>query len=282
MSHGKPVKAMIAKSTVARQMVRFGQINFVNCLPLTMPLLHGLAQTKIECFFGTPAELNRDFAGKRLDVSAISSYFFLEHPDLILVPKISISSIGAVGSVLFFSESDGSSLRNDRIAITSASATSAQLLKVLFAEQYGFIPTTDICLQPKVDKDYRGALVIGDQALAAAASWGKELRCIDLGSWWYELFRLPMVFGLWAARRDWVDENPGEFEALSSELRRLFDRGLSTAFPAVLDEAVSRTGISRQRLEHYYRRELNFDLSEGHMRGLELYKLLCRKHQLLK
>jgi chorismate dehydratase len=261
---------------------RFGQINFINCLPLTYPLLRAQTFEDVDFTLGTPAELNHAFSQGGLDLGAMSSFFFLEQSDFTLVPSISIASIGAVGSVLFFADRQPSELAGTALAITADSATSVNLLKILFAESYGFVPRFEVTGTPGVGKEHAGALVIGDKALNSDTTWSKELVRIDMGQWWYESFGLPMVFGCWAARNSWIDANRHRFETICKELRALFDRGLGLDFQKVLDEAEKTTGHPRPRLEHYYRNELNFDLTDKHRQGLSLYAKLCVKHGLLQ
>jgi chorismate dehydratase len=260
---------------------RFGQINFINCLPLTIPLLGASSFGKIDFTLGTPSELNHQFFNEELDLGAMSSFFFLESGLFQLVPEISIASKGAVGSVLFFADRPLKAMKNEVLAITADSATSVNLLKVLFAETHGFIPRCVTVASPSISSEHRGALVIGDRALHSDNNWSKDLVRVDLGQWWFEKFKLPMVFGVWAARKEWVKKNQTSFNNICPELRSLFDTGLDIRFEDVLKEAQKRTGLSRSRLAHYYKNELNFDLTPSHIKGLELYKTLCIKHGLL-
>jgi chorismate dehydratase len=282
MSARESVTTKNSIATASKQRVKFGQINFINCLPLTLGLLSNSKHDKVDFVLDTPAVLNGLFSSGQLDMGSMSSYFFLENDDFELVPNVSISSKGAVGSVLFFADREPEKLAGQCIAVTSASATSINLLKILFNEEYGFSPEFEVLDRPEISSTRAGALVIGDAALNADSVWSRDFVRIDLGSWWFSLFALPMVFGVWAVRKDWVASNQSEFSLVCSELRRWFDLGLSVNFEAVLEEAARRTGLPKARLEQYYRQELNFDLGEDHKRGLALYESLCRKHGLLK
>ena len=211
----------------------------------------------------------------------MSSFFFLEHGGFKLIPDISISGKGEVGSVLFFADREPKELKGEVLSITNDSATSVNLLKVLFAETYGFIPHCKTSATPTVDQHCRGALVIGDRLLDSDRTWSKALVRIDLGQWWFERFGLPMVFGVWAAQKLWINQKPERFKTICTQLRKLFDYGLTQQFGEVLEEAERRTGLTKPRLEHYYRSELNFDLTDSHWQGLALYAKLCARHGLL-
>jgi chorismate dehydratase len=268
-------------SNYDQAVVRFGQINYINSLPLTLPLLSENCLPDTEFLLGTPAELNRAFTEGKLDLGAMSSFFFLEQGLYKLVPDISIASKGTVGSVLFFSDRELSELHGKKLAITHDSATSVNLLTILFAESFGFVPDFETVSDPEVNQQFSGALVIGDRALRCDKDWSQKLLRVDLGQWWYEKYSLPMVFGVWAANNNWLVKNEEKFDHISAQLNKSFQRGLGTRFEEVLTEAHNRTGLSKARLDQYYRHELNFQLTPSHRLGLQLYADLCVKHRLL-
>ena len=75
------------------------------------------------------------------------------------------------------------------------------------------------------------AVVIGDTALRATFIDGPRLglSVLDLGAAWHEMSGLPMVFALWAARRDYAERS----------IRIRFGRS-PEAFRASLDLALSK------------------------------------------
>jgi hypothetical protein len=87
-SQCSPAKPAQAEETGLNGLIRFGQINFINVLPLTMPLLSAQDQSQLEFFLDTPSALNKSFEEGNLDVSAMSSYYFLQNGNLELVPLI--------------------------------------------------------------------------------------------------------------------------------------------------------------------------------------------------
>ena len=264
--------------------VRLGQFSFINSLPIVLPLVKGQVAIEADVTFDAPARLNKLIAEGSLDVSAVSSYEYLSRQDLAYIPDVSISCRGAVGSVLLFSKHSLEDLaREDRLLVTSAqSASSVNLLRVLMLEQFGQLPQISADINPQIDVDGIDAvLVIGDRALEVDTTWSMRYLRIDMGDWWYRTFNLPMVFGLWAARMDWIQDNPSAYATMSDALRRSKLLGLSDSFDQVLDEAEQRTGLARTRLQHYYQTQLDFDLTPEHLEGMKLYKSLLQKHGLL-
>jgi chorismate dehydratase len=261
---------------------RLGQIAYINILPVTLPLARGLVKVAAQVEYGTPSELNGAYARGDLDLGAMSTFFFLKQPDLDLIPRLSISGDGPVGSVLFFAKTDPRKTKSFRIGATTASATSVTLLQILFKEEYGYFPELIPSMRPDLhDEQLDGALVIGDYALAVDLIWTRRYERRDLGAWWKERLDLPMVFGVWAARSSWASQNPKSFSSISEALVTALRVGLGSAFSDVIEEAGQRTGLGPARLEHYYRDELNFEFTQRHEQSLSKYRELCEKYGLL-
>lgn len=271
-----------AGGTQSGVLPRVGQISFVNCLPIVLPMQRGLVKMSADVHFDTPSQLNRLYAENALDVSAMSSFYYLSRNDLQLIPYLSIACTGAVGSVLLFTRRPLEELKSGRFLGSAQSATSVNLLKVLCQVHYGWIPQIVPELKPDLqDVHADAALVIGDRALEVDSQWSKSYHRIDLGKWWMDTHALPMVFGVWAANSPWVTDHRANFENICADHLRARDIGLNSFFEDVLAEAVKRTGLSQQRLHDYYRQELDFRLTPDHIAGLQLYRKLCLQFGLL-
>ncbi len=268
--------------------VVFGQIDFVNCLPITLPLVANLPAA-MTLTMGNPGQLNKRYAEGELDIGAMSAHFLLTSPDFQLIPTLSISSQNEVGSVFLFSKRPLSELSGCRIGVPYASATSVCLLKVLIKEEFGLSPEFVFDNDPEpFDERFQAVLMIGDAALNTderlkerAALQSQALVRVDLGEWLRRLYQLPMVFGVWGARSSYVQANPADFVAICSFLGETWRHGLSEEYPAVLSEAERRTGLSRRILDAYFRSQLDFDFSAEHEKALALFKQLALKHGLL-
>jgi chorismate dehydratase len=264
------------------QLPRLGQISYINCLPVTLPIARGLVPIEAEVEFASPSELNMAYAAGCLDLGAMSTSFYLESGAMTLIPRLSIASDGDVGSVLFFYRREPSRHSSFSVAVPTASATSVCLLKVLFGEEFGFVCDVVSTMRPDFsDESIDGALVIGDYALAVDAPWSKLYARKDLGAWWKSRFGLPMVFGVWAARTAWAAQHQNEFERISEALTTSLEIGLGRAMPDVIAQARERTGLSAERLHHYYREELSYAFGEAHVQALRKYESLCQNYGLL-
>lgn len=261
---------------------KLGQISFVNCLPVVLPIERGHVALPADLFYGPPNELNSRYLNGELDLGAMSSSFYLEQKNLELIPELSISAVGTVGSVLFFSKLSPHKLKLANISVPQSSSTSVHLLKVLLAEQLGIQINCIASPQPDINNpNIAGALVIGDQALAVDAHWSNKYWRADLAQWWFNQNGLPMVFAVWAARSHWAKENSEEFASISKKLVASVKLGLTTLFPQVVAEALTRTRLQPHQIHKYFKQQLDFTLSERHLASLQLFKELCKKHQLL-
>ncbi len=270
-----------SKSGVKELRPRLGQINFVNCLPVLLPLTSGHVEVHADITEDTPANLNSGYSTGALDLGAMSSFYFLSNEkDLVLLPGISISTRAEVGSVLFFSK--GPVKNGCRIVVPASSATSVALLRLYLATVHSVEVEIVTGARPDLaDNSIDAALVIGDRALTVDSLWAGEAERIDLGQWWSTNFSTPMVFGVWAARKDWFAANADQFEHLAFQLRAARDMGLGPLFEQVLDQSQERTALTRKRLQRYFLNELDYSLADEHLKGLALFREQLKKHSLL-
>ncbi|MCB0881946.1 MAG: menaquinone biosynthesis protein [Thermoleophilia bacterium] len=189
------------------------------------PLYHHLESAAGDRFAytdGVPTALNRALLGGRIHVSAMSSIEFARNHDALrLLPVASITASGAVDSIAVFSRRPLGDLGT--IAITPNSATSVALLRVLVGPGPRFVPQRGEPREALGQAD--GVLLIGDEALQARRS-GLAPVATDLGALWTERTGLPMVFAVWAVRRDLdpaLDADVDTLAGLLEDARRAYD-----------------------------------------------------------
>src|SRR5258705_3863986 len=181
--------------------LRLGRIGYVNMAPVFFRL-----EAEVDEIVGVPTELNRRLLGGDLDVAPISSIEYARNADTLrLMPKLCVSSEGAVESIQLISKTPLERIRT--VAVTPESATSVVLTKVLFP---------DAELVP-LGEDAEAKLLIGDAALKSA--FEDPTPHHDLGRLWQERTGLPMVFAVWAAPEPTHPDLPELEEALVNSLR---------------------------------------------------------------
>ena len=177
--------------------LRVGRIVALNMYPI----YHHLEQTTdpgLVFTDGLPTALNAALLDGDLDVSAMSSIEYARNADrLELLPVASISAAGAVDSIQVFSRVPFEQIRS--VAVTPHSATSVALLRILVGPEVLFTPLTSSPGDALDTVD--GVLLIADEALHGLRDGLAPIH-VDLGELWRNLTGLPMVFAVWAARRD--------------------------------------------------------------------------------
>ncbi len=249
---------------------RLGRIRYINVLPIYYAIDRAWVDNGFYMVSGTPAELNSQFHQGRLDVSAISSYEYGRHyQDYLLLPHLSISTRGDVGSVLFFSRLPCHRLSGKEVLLSAGSATSAALVKIVLAELYGARPLYRV--GPVTDRftdGCYGMLAIGDEALRLKAR-GCYPYFLDLGRAWHELTGLPFVFGVWAARRDYFEKEDTAVYKVHRTLLAAKALGLNS-MPEICRQAAAVVPMPQEELAAYFQR-LDYNLDPGQQEGLEAF-----------
>src|SRR5690349_622743 len=249
---------------------RVGHIQFLNCLPIYWGLMRSGALLDVELFKDSPDRLNADLIGGRLDIGPISLVEYLRHADrLLLLPDLAVGSDGPVLSVNLVSTRPLPELDGRRVALGSTSRTGVLLARMLLSQRYGATPEYFHCppdlTQMLLEAD--AGVVIGDVALRAMYEAPRRgLTVTDLGQEWRDWTGLPMVFAVWAVRRDFADAHPGLVKDVHEAF--LASRALCLSELEVVAQAAARwEPFSAETLADYFR-ALDFALGERQVSGL--------------
>ena len=249
---------------------RLGRIAYLNVLPIYFALENIFSENGFHLVRGTPAELNALMRRGEVDLGSISALEYgRAFRDYVLLPDLSISAKGAVGSVILFSRVPFSRLDGRLIRVSAASASGAALVKVLMAELFAVAPhyqTGQLAGVPLAEAD--AVMAIGDEALALKAAGIMPFE-LDLGQAWQELTGLPFVFGVWAVRRDFAAAAPKTTAALHRLLLRSRDWGLGS-LPELSRIAAACFDMTPARILAYFR-QLNYSLDPEHEEGLATF-----------
>ncbi len=252
-----------------------GHIQFLNCLPIYWGLVRAGALLDVELTKDTPDRLNDMLVGGELDIGPISVVEYLRHADKLLVlPDIAIGSDGPVLSVNLVSQVPLAELDGRRVALGSTSRTSVLLARMWLEQVHAVRPEYFTCPPdlPTMLLEADAAVLIGDAALRAtyqhggARSGHSGLQVHDLGAAWRDWSGLPMVFAVWAARRDYAEAHPG----LVKDVHEAFVRSRDDALAHVEDvaAAAARWEIFDPGTLATYFRTLDFSLGERQVAGL--------------
>lgn len=227
---------------------RLGIVSYTNVAPLHWGLTPWPGAAFVR---GVPSELNHRLLAGEIDLTLISSYEFLKHRrELKALPDFSISTLGPVYSVMLFSWEPWQRLDGTRVAVTTDSATSVELLRLLLEEDG--LRAELVPMKPDLDgmlEACDAALLIGDLALIEAVArrelGGRRPLVTDLGEAWYERTRLPFTFAVWASRRDRPPSG-----LMVAKLRAAREAGLGHLGEVAREEA-KRLGLSPEVVQRY-------------------------------
>jgi len=234
-------------------MIRLGRIGYVNMAPVFYRL-----DADVDEVVGVPTELNRKLVTGELDVAPISSIAYARSADrLRLLPRLCVSSEGAVESIQLVSKTPLEQIRT--VAVTPESATSVVLTRVLL---------------PDADHLPLEAFASGDAALRSA--FEDPTPHHDLGRLWLERTGLPMVFAVWACPEPLADGLAELEDALVSSVRRARAEPEQLAF-----EASERYGYPPGFLARYFEK-LRYRFGPRERAGLYTFLELARDAGLLE
>lgn len=262
---------------------RIGQIDFCNCLPINLPIKNKKVSIDAQFLSHVPSKLNSLIEANQLDVSAVSLFCYIKNSsNLKLVSNLSVSSLGAVGSVLFFYKGALEDLGDTPILVPTSSATSTNLLSIIIEKETGKKAALKPVSKPDIEEEgVGGALIIGDEALVLDSIWSKKYNRIDLGQWWWQKYNLPTVFGVWVARKHFIEQNPDSYKKIESALNNSRDIGLTSMLPQVVDKASKIMNLPESRVESYFVDELDYTLTDKHFESIKLYTRFCDELGLL-
>ncbi len=249
---------------------RVGHIQFLNCLPIYWGLMRSGALLDFELHKDTPDRLSAALVAGDLDIGPITLVEYLKHADqLLLLPDLAVGSDGPVLSVNLVSTRPLAELDKRPVALGSTSRTGVLLAQMLLSERYGVEPTYFRC-PPDLSlmlREADAAALIGDPALRAlyeAPALG--LQVIDLADAWREWTGLPMVFAVWAVRKDFAAAHPGQVKDVHEAFQRSKELCLGE-LDAVAEAAARWEPFDAATLANYFR-ALDFSLGERQQQGV--------------
>ena len=241
-----------------------GRVSFTNC----DPIFHGL-EDKWKILPAPPSWLTGHVIRRDCLTAPIPTADYAEHSDeLDLIPGLGIVSAGNVGSVLLFGSRPLESMRD--IALPSDSSTSKVLLRWLLNGKG--LDCKFIELGPDIDamlSNCDGALLIGDRALTAARD-NPDLVRLDLGFEWTAQTGLPMVFGVFATRKDSPQDR---LRMARSDMLEQYNMFLSDTDwkLRVVKSSAKKLGLPESRVSQYFDNEVRNYLDADEIKGLEIF-----------
>lgn len=245
-------------------------VSYLNTSPLVWGMLHGDQRGAFDLEFRIPSECAQEVATGAADIGIIPSIELNTH-DYGRVRGLGIASLGAVRSILLVSSKPFGEIRT--LAGDISSRTSVALARVILDRRYSTSPHI-LSYEPDLAKMLAvadAALMIGDPALRLDPD-RLDYHVLDLGSAWTEMTGLPMVFAIWAGRK----------QAITPQVEAVFHASYKFG-RAHLDDII-RMETALRRLapdlaREYLTRNIVCELGAAEYRGLALFLDYARAAQ---
>ena len=247
--------------------MRVSAVSYLNTWPLVWGFLHGPQKGIFDFRFDLPAQCARALGRGEASVGLVPCAE-LDPLELDFLPETGIACEGAVRSILLISKQPFGKIRT--LAVDSGSRSSVALARILLAERYGCRPEFQ-AMPPDPETMLAAcdaALIIGDPALRIDPAQ-LPYQTMDLGAEWLAWSGLPMVFAVWAGKR----------QHLTEEVARIFTDSWRWGRDHMADIVAQ---ASRERhfdtaLAHdYLTRHIVYELGPRHLEGLALFRRMAR------
>jgi chorismate dehydratase len=260
-------------------MIRIGHNPNTNMMPMFyyLPKEHSL----LESITAEPTGHNAMLADGRIDMAPISAFSYGEHwREYALLPNLSVSTRGRVGSILLFSKVPLEDLGGRTVALTDTSATSVNLTKVLLHHFYGVSPSY-VTMPSNLEKMFEkadAALLIADAAIKEAL---KKPDCyiFDLGEEWLKLTGCSMTYAVWAFPKRLISERPQEVREVYTMLIQAKAKSLAN-IKCIVETCQTMLGGTQEFWQDYFNQFL-YGMDSPLASGLQRYLDLCFEQKLL-
>lgn len=245
-------------------------VSFLNTTPLVWGMVHGAQRGLFDLEFQIPAVCADHLASGEADIGIVPS-FELTRLDLQILPGTGIACHGPVRSILLISKLPAREIQ--RLAVDSSSRTSVQLARVLLAQRYQAKPEL-VPHAPDLEAMLRiadAALIIGDPALHIEPE-RLPYEVHDLGGEWVEETGFPMVFAVWAGRKEVV--TPELIQAFEQSCRYGRER-----IEEIVEVEAPLRGLAPELVRQYLTRHIVHELGPRDYEGLNHFLSCARAVQ---
>lgn len=272
---------------MALDRLRIGKISFLNLHPIFHVFEREFGAGPYDIIESYPSSLNRLLRDGSIDLSPSSSVVYLRGKDRFdYINGHSISSRGAVESILLFSRVPIESINGSEIYVTHQSETSTALLAVILRKFYKadcILKSTAAPFEEAIET-HSAYMAIGDSALINGRM-SKIIEDIpacccklvtiehqafylyDLGELWRRHTGLPFVFALWIFNKDVISQRKSLYDGFVHDLDRSRDIALRS-FNEIA--AASRLPLPAGDAVTYWKR-IEYGLPEDCLKGLDLF-----------
>ena len=227
----------------------------------------------------TPAECAAKLAAGSADIGLIPVAAYASTPSLAVIPGCTIASQDQVRSILLVVRHPDGLDGVRKVALDTASRTSATYTKILFSRLWKgdpeFVPHAPD-LEPML-RAADAALLIGDPALIALEEraererrTGERLLYLDLAEEWHRWTGTVWVSAFWGVRPEAVKQSGIAAGQVVEDFLHSRDAGMAH-IEDIAVEWSSRIAVPRETIQTYLTENIWYVLDQPCLDGLELF-----------
>jgi len=269
--------------TVHSQRLIIAAIDFLNPAPLMWDFEHEPRASELArryCIVSsTPAECARQLRAGTADIGLVPVAAYPLLKNAAIIPRCAIASLDEVRSILLVVRRPGGVREVKRVALDTASITSATYTRILFRKLWNndpeFIPhAADLDAMLRIAD---AALLIGDPALLALEAresrqqqTGERLHYIDLAHEWRAWTNTAWVSAFWAVRRGALHRTGVRPAQIVEDFERSRDSGLDH-LGDIVREWSRRIAVPASTIRTYLFDNIHYFLDDVCLDGLNLF-----------
>ncbi|TAH43270.1 MAG: hypothetical protein EYC69_03085 [Bacteroidetes bacterium] len=239
--------------------IKISVVSYLNSKPFILALKKAQLTDVLEISLDIPSDCAAKLLDNRVDIGLVPVTIIPKLPRAKIIGNHCIAADGEVGSVLLLSDVPLHEIQ--KIYLDNESRTSVELVRIL-SEKFWKINPDWLSAKPGYEKYIKGhiaGVIIGDRALKEKK---KFPYAFDLAEEWKKLTGLPFVFACWVANKE-----------IDPDIREKLTRALSTVSDFIPDviESHNEDGISKDEVELYFKKNIQYDLDEKKMEGMKLF-----------
>lgn len=261
--------------------LRISAIRFLNPAPLMWNFEHEPTRSALAARYviqqDTPAECAARLTSGAADIGLIP--IAAHTSSLAVIPGCAIASRDHVRSLILVVSNPGGVQAVRRVALDTASRTTAAYTRILFSRfwraQPEFFPHPPDLDAMLAQAD--AALLIGDPALLALEDaqnrerrTGQRLLYLDLAHEWHTLTGTVWVSAFWSVRPEALAASGLSAAQVTEDFQRSRDQGVAH-IDDLAGEWASRLPLPRATIRSYLSENIWYHLDESCLAGLELF-----------
>jgi chorismate dehydratase len=269
-------------SQISKKLV-IAAIDFANPAPLMWDFEHAPGKDNLleryDIVLSMPSECARKLMDGSADIGLVPVAAYADMPGALIVPGCAIASLDHVRSILLVVKHQDGVQGVKRVALDTASITSATFTRIFFSKLW---KTSPEFVQHAPDLEAMleaadAALLIGDPALLALedseareARTGERLEYIDLAHEWRAWTGTPWVSAFWAVREAALGTDTVSRAQLVEDFELSRDHGL-THINDLAEEWAGRVPVTAGVLRRYLTENIYYFLDDACLDGLRLF-----------